>query len=193
MSDIASTPPGPGGKGFITSSPLHTLPRITIRVDDLTFVSGEAIAWPVTATLGATTPLLRRLERAAGETLADQLRVQEPLPVGSAVVTAAGALEVELLVSAVVSSDSEAVSRHGVRRALTSALQRATDWQIEHLVCAPFGLGAGNLDVEECAALMLEVMAAHGARARHPASIVIVVETDAEREAFEAYLPRGTT
>ena len=78
---------------------------ITVRVDDLAFYEGEAIARPVNAELGATTALLRRLEVAAGEALQRQLRLTEPLAVGSAVVTGAGALGVELLVHAVVSSD----------------------------------------------------------------------------------------
>jgi hypothetical protein len=38
---------------------------IDVRVDDLAFYEGEAIVRPVTAALGATTALLRRLEAAA--------------------------------------------------------------------------------------------------------------------------------
>ena len=86
---------------------------------------------PVNAELGATTPLLRRLEMAAGNTLAQQLRLQEPLPVGAAVVTGAGDLETELIVHAVVCSKTEPVTRHSVRRAMTSALQRSVDWQLD--------------------------------------------------------------
>ena len=163
---------------------------IDVRVDDLVFASGDAIAWPVSAELKAVTPLLRRLEAAGGSALAAQLRVQEPLPVGSAVVTGAGDLGVELLISAVVSSDTEPASRIGVRRAFTSALQRAGDWQIEHLVCTPFGLGAGNLDVEESAEIMVQVMTQHVMRARFPARITVVVETPLEHEVFLATLGR---
>ena len=163
---------------------------IDVRVDDLVFASGDAIAWPVSAELKAVTPLLRRLEAAGGSALAAQLRVQEPLPVGSAVVTGAGELGVELLINAVVSSDTEPVSRAGVRRALTSALQRAGDWQIEHLVCTPFGLGAGNLDVEESADVMVQTITQHLVRSRFPDRITIVVETSLEHEAFVATLAR---
>lgn len=75
---------------------------IDVRIDDLVFYSGEAIAWPVTAVLGATTPLLRRVERAGGDALAERVRLQRPLPVGAAVVTGAGDLGVELLIHAVI-------------------------------------------------------------------------------------------
>ena len=161
---------------------------IDVVVDDLAFVAADALAWPVSAELRATTPLLRRLEASLGTTLAEQLHVQEPLPVGSAVVTGAGALAVELLIHAVVASDSEPVTASGVRRALTSALQRTVDWQIAHLACAPFGLGAGNLGVEESADVMLETIRGHCARARFPERVTVVVETPLEQEVFTAAL-----
>jgi O-acetyl-ADP-ribose deacetylase (regulator of RNase III) len=154
---------------------------IEVRVDDLACYEGEAIVRPVNADLGATTPLLRRLETAAGSALQQQLRTHDALPIGSAVVSAAGALSVELLVHAVVSSDDEPVSAQSVRRALTSALQRALDWQIAALAIPPFGLGAGNLAIEDSAAIMVEVLADHlGRGARFPAVITLVAETDEE-------------
>jgi O-acetyl-ADP-ribose deacetylase (regulator of RNase III) len=154
---------------------------IEVRVDDLAFYDGEAIVRPVNADLGATTPLLRRLEAAAGNGLQEHLRKHEALPVGSAVVSAAGALPVELLVHAVVSSDDEPVSLHSVRRALTSALRRALDWQIGALAIPPFGLGAGNLAIEDSAAVLAEVLAEHvSGGARFPEVITVVAETDEE-------------
>ena len=158
--------------------------HVEVRLDDLAFFDGEAIAWPVNAELRPITPATRRLEVAAGPPLAQLLRTQEPLPVGSAVVTAAGALPASLLVSAVVASETEPVTPSGVRRAMTSAMQRAADWQIGHLGVAPFGLGAGNLDVEESAEIMVEVIGRH--RAPFPARVTIVVETAAEEAAFGA-------
>src|SRR5919202_2068599 len=118
--------------------------HVDVRLDDLAFFAGEAIAWPVNAELRPITPVTRRLELAGGSALAQLLRTREPLPVGSAVVTAGGALPVPLLVSAVVASETEPVPRSGVRRAMTSTLQRAGGWQIGHLGLPPFGLGAGN-------------------------------------------------
>lgn len=162
--------------------------RIKVRIDDLAFVGGEAIAWPVNEHLAPTTPLLRRLEIAGGAALASKLRVEEPFPVGSAVVSDAGDLPADLLVSAVIVSENEQVTPSSVRRALTSALQRATDWQIDSLVCAPFGLGAGNLDVDESAEIMVDVLARHLSRASFPALVTIVVESELERDAFAAAL-----
>src|SRR5215208_764374 len=160
-------------------------PRVTVAIDDLAFFEGEAIVRPVNARLGATTPLIRRLEQAGGDALTKQLRVQQPLPVGSAVVTAAGELGVDFLIHAVVMSETEPVTRSGVHRATTSALQRATDWQLGRIAIAPLGLGAGHLDVEDAAEVMTDAIAQHLARARFPTAITIVVENADEMVAFE--------
>jgi len=164
---------------------------IEVRVEDLAFYSGDAIVRPVTATLGATTPLLRRLELAAGKRLLDQLVLAEPLAVGSAVVTGAGELPVDLLVHAVVSSPTEPVSREGVRRALRSALQRVLAWQIAEVAIPPFGLGAGNLDIDESAHLMADELARHLSSAAFPTRVTLVAETPDEALALESAVARS--
>jgi O-acetyl-ADP-ribose deacetylase (regulator of RNase III) len=164
---------------------------IRVRIDDLAFFDGEAIIRPVNEDLGATTPLLRRLELAAGTQLYNQIRLQEPLPVGAAVVTSAGELSAELLVHAVVMSRTEPVTSDTVRRALTSALQRAESWQIREVAIPPFGLGAGNLDVDESARIMVPVIVAHVGRSRLPENITVIAETAEEERAFMAALQRN--
>ncbi len=164
---------------------------IEARVDDLAFYDGDAIVRPTNEDLGATTPVLRRLEVAAGAPLAEQLRVHEPLPVGAAVVTAAGNLAVELLVHGVVMSKTERASRESVRRAFTSALQRVVDWQLKRIAVAPFGLGAGNLDIEESAEIMVDVLSQHLKRARFPADVTIIAETSDEASALSVALRRS--
>lgn len=165
---------------------------VEVRVDDLAFYEGNAIVRPVSADLSATTPLLRRLESAAGEALQRQIQPQEELPVGAAVVTGAGALGVELLVHGVVSSREEPVSRDTVRRALASALHRVEAWQIRTVGIAPFGLGAGNLDIEDSADIMADVLAAHLRRARYPETVTFIAETeDEERVLSHAVRQRG--
>ena len=161
---------------------------IEVRTDDLAFVTADAIARPVDAELRATTPLMRRLELAGGEALARHLRVNEPLAVGSAVVTPSGELGVELLIHGVVSSETQSVSRTSVRQAVSSALQRAADWGIGHLAVAPFGIGAGNLDIEESAEIIADAVRRHLQSAKYPTTITIVVETTFEHDVFERLL-----
>lgn len=155
---------------------------IEVRVDDLAFYEGEAIVRPVNARLGAITPVMRRLEQAAGPKFFDSIRISEPMPVGSAVVTGAGDLPTELLIHAVVSSDEEPVTRSSVRLALVSALQRATAFQIRELAIAPLGLGAGNLDIEDSADIMVQVLADHMKRSPFPEAVILVAETPLEEQ-----------
>ena len=164
---------------------------IEVRVEDLAFYSGDAIVRPTTATLGATTPLLRRLELAAGTALLEQLARAEPLAVGSAVVTGGGDLSVDLLVHAVVSSATERVSREGVRRALRSALERVLAWQIAEVAIPPFGLGAGNLDIDESAQLMADELARHIDTSAYPTRVTLVAETPDEALALESAVARS--
>jgi O-acetyl-ADP-ribose deacetylase (regulator of RNase III) len=168
------------------------VPVIDVRVDDLAFYEGEAIARPVNDMLGATTPVMRKLEKAAGASFSDRARLSEPLPVGAAVVTNAGELPVELLIHGVVSSDDEPVTRATVRLALMSALQRASAFQIRDLAIAPFGLGAGNLDIEDSAAVMIDVINEHMKRSAYPSSVVIIAETDLEEQVLRARLRSAT-
>ena len=164
---------------------------IHVRIDDLAFFEGEAILRPVNEDLGATTPLMRRLEVAAGPKLHEQMRVQEPLPVGAAVVTGAGELGVELLVHGVVMSATEPVSRDSVRRALTSALQRVEAWEIKDVAIAPFGLGAGNLEIEESAEIMMTVIDQHMRGSRFPEHVTLFAETPDEERVLVAAVRRS--
>ena len=164
---------------------------IRVRIDDLAFFDGEAIVRPVNEDLGATTPLLRRLELAAGAELHEQIRLHEPLPVGAAVVTPGGELAAKLLVHAVVMSRTERVSADSIRRALLSALQRVESWQINDVAIPPFGLGASNLEIEESAKVMLGVIAQHLLGARYPETITLVAETADEERALSTALARS--
>lgn len=164
---------------------------IDVRVDDLGFYEGEAIARPSNAMLEATTPVMRRLEAAGGAALRSQTRLAEPLPVGAAVVTGAGDLGVQLLIHGIVSSREEPVTRATVRSALVSTLHRADAFRIRELAIAPYGLGAGNLDIEDSADILIEVLREHMRRSPFPSSVVIIAETLLEEQVLRSRLGAG--
>ncbi len=163
---------------------------IRVVVDDIAFVEADAVIRPATATLEPTSAALRHLEHVGGPEWARQLKVQQALAVGSAVVTGAGALPVEFVIHAVIRSATEPVSPTGIRRALTSALQRAVDWQLKRVTVPPLGTGAGNLSIEEAARIMVDVLAQHTAVAAYPAEVEIVVERAEDGAVFESLLRR---
>jgi hypothetical protein len=55
----------------------------------------------------------------------------------------------------------------------------------------PLGTGAGNLDAEEAAAVMLPVLREHLQTAVYPERVRIVVESPYELDAFRRELTRG--
>ncbi|HXY69963.1 MAG TPA: macro domain-containing protein [Gemmatimonadales bacterium] len=161
-------------------------------MQDLASAAADAVVRPTNGNLDAITPALRRLDLAAGPTFRDLCRVQRELGVGAAVVTPAGDLAAELVVHAVVMTRAEPVTRDGVRRAAEAALRQAEQWHIATLATPPLGTGAGQLSLDDAAATLLAAVWEHGRNAGHPSTVAIVVETDAERDVFEARLARGS-
>ncbi len=161
---------------------------ISIRLADLAEVRAAGVVRPVSAEWQAVTSAMRRLEMAAGPTLDEQCSRLGELPVGSAAITTAGDLPFQFMVHAVVRSCDEQVSASSVRRALRNALRRTEEWGMEDIAIAPFGTGAGNLDADDAARVMIEVLHEHMNSARYPGRVEIVVDSEYEREAFARQL-----
>ena len=160
---------------------------IHVVVDDLAFIDADAIVRPATASLETTTPSLRRLEQVGGPTFWQHLTVQDPLPVGAAVVTGAGELAADLVIHAIITSVTEPVTVAGVCQALTSVWQRAADWQLAHVAIPPIGTGAGNLSLEDAADVIRGALRdfEHGP---FPRQVTIVVQNEEEKAVFDARL-----
>ena len=163
---------------------------IRIVVDDLAFVKADALVRQTTSFLEATSVSLRRLEHVGGPAFWKQLTTHGELAVGSAVVTASGDLTADFVIHAVICSPEQPVTLNNVKRALISALQRAGDWQLALVAVPPMGTGAGNLELEDAAAAMVEVLGTALATATYPQEVCIVVDDNEQRAVFEGYLKR---
>lgn len=161
---------------------------IEVQIADPATVAVGALLRPVAADGSAVTPAMRRLELAAGEEMLEQLARVGELPVGAAAITPAGALAAEFVVHVSVRSRDEPVSAAGVRLGLVNGLRRVREWAIDNIAVVPLGTGAGNLDAEQAAEVMVPVLVEHVEQGGPPSRIVIVVETEYEREAFERRL-----
>jgi len=163
---------------------------IRVVVDDIAFVPTDAVLRPTTAALDPTVSSLKHLDDVAGAGFKKQISTQTELAVGSAVVTDAGDLAADMVIHAVVRSRDEPVTESRVRQALTSALQRAGDWQIERIATPPIGTGAGNLSIEDAARIMVDVLSRAMATAIYPKEVCIVVDGVEEIALFDSYLKR---
>ncbi len=163
---------------------------IEVVQGDIANLRASAIMRPVSAEWDPVSAAARRVEIAAGPQLLEQCAKLGDLPVGSAVLTSAGNLDADYIVHAIVRSVDEQVSESTVYRALQNALRRCVEWGLETLALPPMGTGAGNLDAEDAAGVMVPALLEHMRDAEFPARVSIVVDSDYERDVFRHELAR---
>ncbi len=161
---------------------------IRIEVADLTTFAVQGIVRPVSSDLAPANARARDLVAAAGTDLEERLERIGMLPVGGAVLTPAGSLVAEYLIHVVVMSDDEPQSSYSIQRALRNGLRRASDWGLESLAVPPLGLGAGSMDTDAPARVLVEVLLNHVDEDVPPSELTIVVASDFERELFNRLL-----
>lgn len=161
---------------------------IRVRVGRLEEMVVPAYLRPVAADGSPVTPSMARLEGALGERVREQLRRGGPLPVGSATITPGGELPADYLVNIVVRSHDEPVTETAVERGLVNGLRRLREWAIDMAATVPLGMGAGNLDAETSARVMIATLRAEMEPDALPRDIVIVVESEYEKEVFDRAL-----
>ena len=161
---------------------------IRVAVDDLAFLPVDAVVRPADDVLDPVTPGASRLDQLAGGEFVRQRRVQVPLGAGAAVVTAAGELPAKFVLHVVIRSPERATGADTVRRALTSAWQRAADWGLRTVAAPLVGTGPGALETETAASLLVETFLQ---RPADSLELCIVVETENDRRLVEAVIARS--
>jgi len=89
-------------------------------------------------------------------------------------------------VHVVIRSEETNPTRDAIRRALTSAWQRASAWGLNVIAAPAVGAGAGQLGLAEAAELMARTFIDHQRTADAPAELRIVVDREEDRELVEA-------
>jgi O-acetyl-ADP-ribose deacetylase (regulator of RNase III) len=162
---------------------------LAVRVGELGKSDAAAVVRAVRADGEAITAAGRRLELLAGSSVSQRLQGLGDLPVGGAVITPAGDLPSQFIIHAVLQSVEDPVTSVTVRRALVNVLRRARDLGIASLALPLLGAGAGNLDAEEAARLLVEALREHIGQGEAPISFEIVVENAYEEGLFAHEIP----
>ncbi|MDT8367600.1 MAG: macro domain-containing protein [Longimicrobiales bacterium] len=149
----------------------------------VTEVKAEALLREARPDGGPLTPSGRIFFEALGPEGAHLLQLHDAPP-GSAWITPAGSLSASFLIHLVVQSGDEPVTVESVRRALTNGLRRAAAFGIESVALTPLGIGAGNLDAETSAEVMVTVLVAHLEHDAAPRVFELVVGTEYEEDIF---------
>jgi len=166
---------------------------ISVERVDVTGVQAEALVRSVGTDLEACTRLDAEIGWLAGAGVLERLQAFGEVPVGGALVTPGGGLNVDFLVHLVVRSHEEPVSEERIARALRNGLNQMVEWGIRSVALVPLGIGAGNLDAEASARVMCAVLSEHMAESEFPADARIVVQTSYEEEAFGREVERTRT
>lgn len=161
---------------------------IRIVVDDLAFAAVDAVLRPADEHLEPVSPESVQLDRVAGAGFAALRRMQDPLDIGAAVVTGGGDLPAQFVLHLVIRTEERPTTADAVRRALGSAWQRAADWGLARLASPLVGAGPGQLDPEDAARMLADTWRTSAAAGLPGASLTLIVQRDAEREALEPLL-----
>ncbi|HEU5303259.1 MAG TPA: macro domain-containing protein [Gemmatimonadales bacterium] len=161
-----------------------------MTVDDLAQVEADAIVRPADEILNPVGPAVSRLDQRAGPRFAEQRHLANPLKAGAAVVTGGGDLAAPFVLHIVIRDSDSRTGREVVRKALVSAWQRATDWELGTLASPLVGVDSGDLTLEEAATLLAETFPADPGG--WPKELHIVVDRDADRDVIEAIVRRTT-
>jgi O-acetyl-ADP-ribose deacetylase (regulator of RNase III) len=165
---------------------------LAVRVGELSQSDAAAVVRAVRSDGEAITASGRRLELLAGESVAQRLQGLGDLPVGGAVITPAGDLPIQFIIHAVLQSVEDPVSSVTVRRALVNVLRRARDLGLSSLALPLLGTGAGNLDAEEAARLLMEALRDHLGQGEAPRRFEVVVENAYEEGLFTELAARSS-
>jgi O-acetyl-ADP-ribose deacetylase (regulator of RNase III) len=163
---------------------------IQVRIGELEAAATTAVVRPVASDFSPVTGAMRRFDDAAGPAVRDQCHRLGELPVGSAAITAAGDLAPDYVVHVAVRDATQNAGPDIVRNGLLNALRRLDDWGIDSVAVAPLGTGAGNLDPEESADLMVPLLVRHTLDTGVPGEVVIVVDDAYQLAVFEAAVAR---
>ncbi len=157
---------------------------IKVLLTDGKDVEAEAILRSVYSNLGPDTPFSRDLELLAGSEVTRRLQATGDLPIGAAVISPGGDTGKSFLIHVAVQSVDEPVTVEGIRSALLNGLRRAEEWGLESLALPPLGTGAGNLEADEVAGVMVPLLFRHLQGAKALSEVSILVGTAFEEDVF---------
>jgi O-acetyl-ADP-ribose deacetylase (regulator of RNase III) len=166
---------------------------IEVVIGSLVDQATEGVIRPIRSDLAPVTMEGRDLATEAGDLVTARLEEAGDVPVGGAVITPAGDLPEDFVIHVVVSAPEEPETSTSVQRALRNGLRRATDCGLNSLALPPLGMGVGNMDAEDAARVMLELLFNHLDEGEAPLQLIVVAESEYEAEVFGQVLAHLTS
>ena len=131
------------------------------------------------------------IKRKGGIEIEKEAMSQGPIPVGQAVVTAAGKLSARYVIHAAVMGQDLVTSEEYIRSATLNSLRRAEELKLKSVAFPAFGTGVGGFPIDECARIMLDAAKDFSAKAEYPEEVRFVLFDKQSYEIWSAQLQSG--
>jgi len=96
------------------------------------------------------------LKRAGGKEIEDEAVRKGPVPIGEAVVTAAGKLKAKYIIHAAVMGRDLKTDGEKIKQATKNSLLRGDELGIKSIAFPALGTGVGGFPLNECARIMID-------------------------------------
>ena len=158
--------------------------KIELRQGDITEMEVDAIVNSANSDLILGAGVSGAIGRKGGNVVQEECNTIRFVPVGEAVVTAAGALKAKYVIHAASMEVGHFTTEENVALATRSALVRAEELKLKTLAFPAIGTGAAALAPEYSARAMLETMVEHLAGGTGLDLIYVVLFNEEMLEAF---------
>jgi len=130
------------------------------------------------------------LKRAGGKEIEAEAVKQGPIPIGEAVVTAAGKLKAKYIIHAAVMGQDLKTDAEKIRQATANSLLRGDELGIKSIAFPALGTGVGGFPLDECARIMINTVRQYSAGKTGLERVVFVLYDEPAYQAFRQELDR---
>lgn len=136
--------------------------RISAKLGNLPDEATEAIVCPANSSCQMRGGVADAIRRAGGDAIEKEAMSKAPVPVGSAVITAAGSLKARHVIHApTMRLPAERIGIGNVRKAVRAALECAEENGLRSISFPGMGTGVGGVAYGDAAEAMLEEIKRH--------------------------------
>jgi len=158
---------------------------IKLQEGDITELEVDAIVNAANNKLLMGGGVAGAIKRKGGKEIEDEAVSKGPIPIGEAVVTAAGSLKAKYVIHAAVMALDFKTDADKIRNATINSLKRADELGIESIAFPALGTGVGRFPLDEAARVMYEAVRTHVEEGTSLREIVFVLYG---KEAYQAFL-----
>ena len=128
------------------------------------------------------------IKRAGGEEIEREALAQAPIPIGEAVVTAAGRLPARHVIHAAAMGQDLTTDGTKIALATENALRRADELNLRSIAFPALGTGVGGFPLSECARIMIDAVRRHLERGSTLDEVVFALRSADAVRVFESAL-----